>query len=109
MSPPDSSSEEAPGRTMARNSTIDAVVAVCLVVVGIVQIVEARRLGAEWTSDGPGAATPLPSTRVTLRNPSQSATPSSKWINVNSDTSPRHPHTRPAAAERHRDRFAHWQ
>jgi Tripartite tricarboxylate transporter TctB family len=55
MSPPDSSSEEAPGRTMARNSTIDAVVALCLVVVGIVQIVEARRLGAEWTSDGPGA------------------------------------------------------
>ena len=57
MSPPDSSSsdEEAPGTTVARNSTIDAVVAICLVVVGIVQIVEARRLGAEWTSDGPGA------------------------------------------------------
>jgi hypothetical protein len=54
MSPPDSS-EEAPGRTMTRNSTIDAVVALCLVVIGVVQIVEARRLGAEWTSDGPGA------------------------------------------------------
>ena len=55
MSPPDSSSEEEPGKTVARNSTLDAVVAVCLVVVGIVQIVEARRLGAEWTSDGPGS------------------------------------------------------
>jgi hypothetical protein len=54
MSPPDSS-EEAPGKTMARNSTIDAVVALCLVVIGVVQIVEARRLGAEWTSDGPGS------------------------------------------------------
>jgi hypothetical protein len=54
MSQPDSSSE-APGRTMARNSTVDAVVALCLVVVGVVEVVEARRLGAEWTSDGPGA------------------------------------------------------
>jgi Tripartite tricarboxylate transporter TctB family len=56
MSLPDSNSEEeAPGRTVARNSTLDAIVAVCLVVIGVVQIVEARRLGAEWTSDGPGA------------------------------------------------------
>jgi Tripartite tricarboxylate transporter TctB family len=55
MSPPDSSSEEVPGRTMARNSTIDAVVALCLVVIGLVEVIEARRLGAEWTSDGPGA------------------------------------------------------
>lgn len=54
MSEPDSSNE-APGRTMARNSTVDAVVALCLVVVGVVEVVEARRLGAEWTSDGPGA------------------------------------------------------
>ncbi len=56
MSSPDSSSsEEAPGRTVARNSTLDAIVAACLIVIGVVQIVEARRLGAEWTSDGPGA------------------------------------------------------
>ncbi len=54
MSPPDSKNE-APGRTMARNSTIDAVVALCLVVIGLVEVIEARRLGAEWTSDGPGA------------------------------------------------------
>jgi Tripartite tricarboxylate transporter TctB family len=57
MPPPDSSSseDEAPGRTVARNSTLDAIVAVCLVVIGVVQVVQARRLGAEWTSDGPGA------------------------------------------------------
>ncbi len=55
MSQPDSSSDEAPGTTVARNSTIDAVVAACLCVIGVVEIVEARRLGAEWTSDGPGA------------------------------------------------------
>ena len=54
MSEPDSSNE-APGRTMARNSTVDAVVALCLVVIGVVEVVEARRLGAEWTSEGPGA------------------------------------------------------
>jgi hypothetical protein len=54
MSQPESSSE-APGRTMARNSTVDAVVALCLVVIGLVEVIEARRLGAEWTSDGPGA------------------------------------------------------
>jgi Tripartite tricarboxylate transporter TctB family len=54
MSHPDSSSET-PGTTVARNSTVDAVVAVCLIVVGAVEIFEARRLGAEWTSDGPGA------------------------------------------------------
>jgi hypothetical protein len=57
MPPPDSSSseDEAPGRTVARNSTLDAIVAACLVVIGVVQVVQARRLGAEWTSDGPGA------------------------------------------------------
>jgi hypothetical protein len=54
MSQHDSSSEEQ-GTTVARNSTVDAVVAVCLIVIGVVQIVEARRLGADWTTDGPGA------------------------------------------------------
>jgi hypothetical protein len=43
------------GRTLARNCTVDAVVAVILLVVGLVVMVEARRLGAGWTSDGPGA------------------------------------------------------
>ena len=55
MSQPDSSSSEAPGRTVARNSTVDAVVAACLAVIGLVEVIEARRLGAEWTTDGPGA------------------------------------------------------
>jgi hypothetical protein len=55
MSPPDSSNSDAPGRTVARNSTVDAVVAACLVVIGLVEVIEARRLGAGWTTDGPGA------------------------------------------------------
>ncbi|MCU0964916.1 MAG: tripartite tricarboxylate transporter TctB family protein [Burkholderiaceae bacterium] len=43
------------GRPIARNSTVDAVVAACLMLVGGVVIYEARRLGADWGSDGPGA------------------------------------------------------
>jgi hypothetical protein len=46
---------ETEGRPVARNATVDAVVSLILVLVGIVVIVEARRLGASWTSDGPGA------------------------------------------------------
>jgi hypothetical protein len=49
------SDEGAEGSPVARNSTVDAVVAACLMVIGIVVIVEARRLGAGWSSDGPGA------------------------------------------------------
>jgi hypothetical protein len=52
MSHEDSPAE---GRVLARNHTVDAVVAALLTVVGIVVMVEARRLGAGWTSDGPGA------------------------------------------------------
>lgn len=49
-------SEDASGpRVVARNNTVDAVVAVILFVVGAVVIVEARRLGAAWTDDGPGS------------------------------------------------------
>jgi hypothetical protein len=40
---------------LARNCTVDAVVAAILLVVGVVVVIEARRLGAGWTSDGPGA------------------------------------------------------
>ena len=54
-----SANEERPqedgGPVLARNCTVDAVVAAILLVVGIVVVVEARRLGAGWTSDGPGA------------------------------------------------------
>ncbi len=45
---------EAPRGVVATN-IVEAVVAVILFVVGAVVIVESRRLGAEWTSDGPGA------------------------------------------------------
>jgi Tripartite tricarboxylate transporter TctB family len=47
--------EDAEGRPVASNATVDAVVAAVLVVIGIVVMVEARRLGAGWSSDGPGA------------------------------------------------------
>lgn len=51
------SNEDTPGGgpVLARNCTVDAVVAVLLALLGIVVMVEARRLGAGWTTDGPGA------------------------------------------------------
>ena len=52
MNQPDS--EEA-GHPVAKNGTVDAVVAALLMVVGLVVVFEARRLGAGWTTDGPGA------------------------------------------------------
>jgi hypothetical protein len=47
--------EEDGGPAVARNCTVDAVVAAILLVLGMVVVFEARRLGAGWTSDGPGA------------------------------------------------------
>ena len=49
------SPEEAPSPAVAKNHTVDAVVAVILMVFGAVVVFESRRLGAGWTSDGPGA------------------------------------------------------
>jgi hypothetical protein len=46
---------EETGRTLARPTTVDMVVAALVLAIGIVVMVEARRLGAGWTSDGPGA------------------------------------------------------
>ncbi len=43
------------GPVLAKNCTVDAVVAVCLLIFGGVEIYESLRLGAGWTSDGPGA------------------------------------------------------
>jgi len=43
------------GPSLARNCTVDAVVAVILFILGVVVMFESRRLGAGWTSDGPGA------------------------------------------------------
>ncbi len=48
-----SGSEESP--TLAKNNTVDAIVAAVLLLIGAVVMFEARRLGAGWTSDGPGA------------------------------------------------------
>ena len=54
MSSNEESAEDG-GPVVVRNCTVDAVVAAILLVVGIVVVVESRRLGAGWTSDGPGA------------------------------------------------------
>jgi hypothetical protein len=49
-------SSEAPGSpVVVRNNTVDAVVAIIAFVVGAVVVVEARRLGAGWSDDGPGS------------------------------------------------------
>jgi len=42
-------------RPVAKNRTVDAVIAVVLFVIGAVVIGESGRHGAEWTSHGPGA------------------------------------------------------
>ena len=44
-----------PSRVLARNCTVDAVVAAVLFAVGAVVVWQARLLGAQWTSDGPGS------------------------------------------------------
>jgi hypothetical protein len=53
MSEQNSSEAESP--TLAKNNTVDALVAALIFVFGVVITVEAWRLGARWTSDGPGA------------------------------------------------------
>jgi hypothetical protein len=47
--------EEPNSPSVVANNKVDAVVAAILVVIAGVVIYEARRLGAGWTSDGPGA------------------------------------------------------
>jgi hypothetical protein len=51
----ESASGSAPQRVLARNCTVDAVVAAVLFALGAVVVVQARALGAGWTSDGPGS------------------------------------------------------
>jgi hypothetical protein len=53
MSEKNSSETESP--TVAKNNTVDALVAALIFVFGVVLTIEAWRLGARWTSDGPGA------------------------------------------------------
>ena len=51
----DAAPRSAPPDALVRNNTVDAVVAAVLFALGVVVVVEARMLGAEWTSDGPGS------------------------------------------------------
>ncbi|MBP6776493.1 MAG: tripartite tricarboxylate transporter TctB family protein [Piscinibacter sp.] len=53
MSDPSSGPDRAPA--LVRNNTVDAVVAAITFAIGVVVVVEARRLGAGWTDDGPGS------------------------------------------------------
>jgi hypothetical protein len=55
MASQDTSPATAASPAVARNCTVDTVVAAILFVLGAVVVFEARRLGAGWTSDGPGA------------------------------------------------------
>jgi hypothetical protein len=48
-------SEATGSAAVVKNCNVDAVVALILLVLGVVVVFEARRLGATWTSDGPGA------------------------------------------------------
>jgi hypothetical protein len=47
-------SGDAEAAPLARNHQIDAFVAALLTMIGLVVVFEAQRLGAGWTSDGPG-------------------------------------------------------
>ena len=47
--------DAADSRAVVKNCTVDALVAAILFAIGAVVVFEARRLGAGWTSDGPGA------------------------------------------------------
>jgi Tripartite tricarboxylate transporter TctB family len=46
---------EAESPAVAKNHTVDAVVAVVMLIVGAVVVFEANRLGSSWTTDGPGS------------------------------------------------------
>lgn len=46
---------EETGRPVIATNMVEAAVAAILLVIGIVVIVESRRLGAGWTTDGPGS------------------------------------------------------
>jgi hypothetical protein len=53
--PEQAANASAQERVLARKCSVDAVVAAVLFVLGVVVIVQARALGAGWTSDGPGS------------------------------------------------------
>jgi len=49
------SSDAADSPVLAKNNTVDAVVAVILFIFGLVVVEESYRLGSGWTDDGPGS------------------------------------------------------
>ena len=49
------SPDEPQSPVLMKNKTVDAVVAVVLFIIATVVVIEARRLGSGWTSDGPGS------------------------------------------------------
>jgi Tripartite tricarboxylate transporter TctB family len=51
----ESNPDQDAGHPVASNATVDAVTALICCLIGVVVILQARKLGAEWTSDGPGA------------------------------------------------------
>ena len=51
----DKDAGEQTGRPVVATNVVEAVVAVVLLIIGAVVVYESRRLGAGWTSDGPGA------------------------------------------------------
>ena len=46
---------DSPARVGVATNLVEAVVAAVLLIIGLVVIYESRRLGAVWTTDGPGA------------------------------------------------------
>lgn len=51
----DKDAGEETGRPVVATNVVEAVVAVILLIIGGVVVFESRRLGAGWTSDGPGS------------------------------------------------------
>jgi Tripartite tricarboxylate transporter TctB family len=51
----DNEQEEPAGTPVALNASVDAVTSLIIAAIGIVVMWQARKLGADWASDGPGA------------------------------------------------------
>ena len=49
------SSDADDGPAIVNNNTVDAVVSAILLLIGVVVVIEARRLGSGWQDDGPGS------------------------------------------------------
>ena len=49
------SSDADDGPAIVNNNTVDAVVSAIILLIGVVVVIEARRLGSGWQDDGPGS------------------------------------------------------